>query len=46
MGEQKQEAAPLLIIGIDGLEWRTLLPLLREDRVPNLYRLMEKGSFG
>jgi hypothetical protein len=43
------EASPttrVLVVGIDGLEWSVLRPLLAEGRCPNLRALMERGSFG
>src|SRR5258705_5349416 len=39
-------AARVLVIGVDGLEWSVLRPLLQEGRCPNLRALMERGSFG
>jgi hypothetical protein len=39
-------AARVLVIGVDGLEWSVLRPLLAEGRCPNLRALMERGSFG
>lgn len=39
-------AARVLLIGVDGLEWNVLRPLLAEGRCPNLRALMERGSFG
>ncbi|MBX3394844.1 MAG: alkaline phosphatase family protein [Phycisphaerae bacterium] len=36
----------ILLIGIDGLEWNVILPLLREGKMPNLARLMADGVFG
>jgi predicted AlkP superfamily phosphohydrolase/phosphomutase len=36
----------VLVIGIDGLEWDVLAPLLAEGRCPNLRALAERGSFG
>ena len=35
-----------MIIGVDGLEWDVVLPLIREGRMPNLESLMERGVFG
>jgi len=35
-----------MIIGVDGLEWNVVLPLIREGRMPNLEHLMERGVFG
>ncbi len=38
--------APVLLIGIDGLEWSVLHPLLRAGKSPHLAALMQRGSFG
>ena len=49
---QRFERAPrnlierLLLIGIDGLEWSVVLPLVRSGRMPHLEKLMQRGSFG
>jgi hypothetical protein len=37
---------PVLLVGMDGLEWSGVLPLLRERRLPKLAALIERGSFG
>ncbi len=39
-------AARVLVVGVDGLEWNVLRPLLAQGRCPNLRALMERGSFG
>ncbi len=44
--KQAQPVAPVLVIGIDGLEWSVLGPLVAEGRCPNLRGLMERGSYG
>jgi hypothetical protein len=38
--------APVLLVGVDGLEWNVLRPLLADGRCPNLRALMERGTFG
>jgi len=38
--------ARVLVVGMDGLEWSVLRPLLAEGRLPQLQALMERGSFG
>jgi hypothetical protein len=39
-------AGKVLVIGVDGLEWKVLRPLLAAGKCPNLRALMERGSFG
>jgi predicted AlkP superfamily phosphohydrolase/phosphomutase len=41
-----RDPAPVVVVGIDGLEWDVVLPLLREGRLPALEGLMRRGSFG
>ena len=36
----------MLLVGIDGLEWRLALPLIQQGRMPQLERLMRAGTFG
>ncbi len=36
----------MLVIGVDGLEWSVLRPLIAAGRCPNLRGLMERGAFG
>jgi hypothetical protein len=38
--------APLLFVGIDGAEWRVLVPLLNGGALPNLHRLIFSGIHG
>lgn len=40
------ESHRLLVIGVDGLEWDVLLPLVREGRLPALSGLIESGHYG
>ena len=35
-----------MLIGVDGLEWRVVLELMEEGRLPVLARLMREGTFG
>jgi predicted AlkP superfamily phosphohydrolase/phosphomutase len=37
---------PILVIGADGLEWRVILPMIRDGRLPELARLMREGVYG
>ena len=36
----------LLLVGVDGLEWSLVLPLLEDGELPGLRRLMRDGTFG
>ena len=37
---------PVVVIGVDGIEWDVALPMLAAGELPNIARLMESGSFG
>ncbi|MFH0943783.1 MAG: alkaline phosphatase family protein [Planctomycetota bacterium] len=37
---------PVVLIGVDGLEWSVMRPLLESGRLPNLARLAERGVAG
>ncbi|MHC4695760.1 MAG: alkaline phosphatase family protein [Planctomycetota bacterium] len=37
---------PILVMGVDGLEWDVILPMLQEGRLPNLAKIMETGCWG
>ena len=39
-------AHPVVLIGIDGLEWGTILRMVTNDRLPALASLMRNGTFG
>lgn len=39
-------ARPILVVGVDGLEWSVVLPLIREGRMPHLAGLMRRGVYG
>ncbi len=39
-------AAPVLLIGVDGLEWNVVLGMIRSGDLPVLRSLMEEGTFG
>ena len=36
----------VILLGIDGLEWEVLSPLVASGRVPNLARFLERGASG
>ncbi|MBI3948842.1 MAG: alkaline phosphatase family protein [Acidobacteria bacterium] len=38
--------AKVLVVGLDAADWRILSPLLKQDRLPNLYSLIRRGSWG
>lgn len=38
--------APILLVGLDGFEWNGALPLLREEKLPVIASLLERGSYG
>jgi len=42
----KQPTRPVVLIGIDGLEWGTVLRMASSGRLPALAGLMRKGTFG
>ena len=37
---------PIILLGVDGLEWDLLLPMIKRGRLPNITRLMERGYYG
>lgn len=39
-------ATPIVIFGVDGVEWDVVLPLLQQGRMPQLAALMERGYYG
>jgi arylsulfatase A-like enzyme len=39
-------AGPILLVGVDGLEWDVMLPMLREGRLPTFSALIERGRHG
>lgn len=41
-----EPVARVLVVGVDGLEWNVVRPLLAEGRMPHLRALMERGTFG
>jgi len=40
------ETNPILLVGFDGFEWSVALPMVRDGELPNLRRLMERGTWG
>ncbi len=36
----------ILLLGIDGIEWDILGPMLEEGRLPNFARIMQEGTWG
>jgi hypothetical protein len=45
-GRKRADAPPVLVIGIDGLEWNVLIPLLKAGRLPSFASLMKDGRYG
>jgi hypothetical protein len=45
-GPKARPAAHVLLVGVDGLEWSVLRPLIVQGGCKNLRALMERGSFG
>ncbi|MAW60386.1 MAG: hypothetical protein CMJ94_06075 [Planctomycetes bacterium] len=48
-GEAEPETAqlpPVFVIGMDGLEWDVMLPLLKEGRLPHFQAMIERGVGG
>ena len=39
-------AQPLILVGVDGLEWNLLLPFARDGDLPTFVELMRRGRFG
>ncbi len=40
------DASPVVVAAVDGFEWDVVIPLLKEGRLPNVARLMERGRYG
>lgn len=38
--------APMLLLAVDGLEWRVMAPLLEAGRMPVMASLMARGTYG
>jgi len=43
---ESQPLSPVFVLGIDGLEWSVLRPLMEQGKCSNLRALMERGSYG
>ena len=37
---------PVLLIGVDGMEWSVVEPLLAQGKLPAIRRLMDRGTYG
>ncbi|MEM7356110.1 MAG: alkaline phosphatase family protein [Acidobacteriota bacterium] len=44
--EAEAEAPKVLVLGLDGLDWKLVRPWVRAGQMPNLARLMEAGTWG
>lgn len=42
--ERRPTGIRLVLIGLDGADWRTIDPLMRQGRLPHLRRLVEQGT--
>jgi len=45
-GESSFEGPPVVVIGLDGLEWSVLKPLMEAGRAPNMKALVDRGVGG
>jgi hypothetical protein len=45
-GALRMQGPPLIVIGIDGADWRLMEPLLARGDLPNLQDLRRRGAFG
>ena len=43
---EEAKTDPILLLGLDGLEWRILLPLVQSGALPEFAALMEEGVYG
>lgn len=43
---QDHAESPVIILGLDGIEWNFVLPMLKKGRLPNIAKLMERGYYG
>jgi len=42
----EREHNPVLLVGLDGLEWNVVLEMLEAERLPNIAALMDGGIYG
>ncbi|MFT4543284.1 MAG: hypothetical protein ACI835_005754 [Planctomycetota bacterium] len=45
-GDERPGPAPVVLIGLDGLEWDVVLLLLKQGRLPQMQALMTRGRYG
>ena len=45
-GQGKSETARIVLLGLDGVSWKVLRPLLAANVMPNLAALLQKSSYG
>jgi len=43
---QTEEPAPVALLGLDGMEWSVMKPLLEAGRLPNFATLIQRGAIG
>lgn len=44
--ERAPSDAKIVVVGVDGMWWKIMDPLLKKDKLPNLEDLIENGSYG
>jgi hypothetical protein len=42
----RSEETPVIVLGLDGLNWSTMVPLLELGKLPNLAQLIRTGAYG
>ncbi len=45
-GKKAHPEHPVVLIGVDGMEWKVMGPLVRDGKLPNLRKLIERGVVG
>ena len=45
-GENHRDSSPILLLGMDGLEWDYLIPVMQKGKLPNFARMIQKGYYG